>query len=98
MNERKDLWIKDSFAREARDLRAVFDKRFRDPRVSRSDRFVWDYWHVPDQHTLVRTPADSFFPRSLYSAFLKRLCGWGRSELGCSAVSPPWLSYYVEGC
>ncbi len=40
---------------DARDLRGVFDKRFADPRVIHPERFLWDYWHVPDQYTLVRT-------------------------------------------
>lgn len=31
-------------------------------------RFVWDYWHVPDQYTLLRTPAADFFGDKLFEA------------------------------
>ncbi len=40
--------------------------RFRDPLKTTGDRFVWDYWHVPNQYTLLRTPADQFFPEDTY--------------------------------
>ena len=90
--------IVDRFAPEVRALRAVFDARFAEPRTARADRFVWDYWHVPDQYTALRTPAWTYFPRSLYAAFHNRLVAWGRAHLGCHDISPPWLSLYVEGC
>jgi len=88
----------DRFAPEAAPLRAVFDDRFADPRSTRADRFVWDYWHVPGQYTHLRTPAWTYFPRALYEAFHRRLVAWGRETLGCHDISPPWLSCYVDGC
>lgn len=88
----------DRFAPEAAALRAVFDDRFADPRSTRADRFVWDYWHVPGQYTHLRTPAWTYFPRTLYAAFHRRLVEWGRATLGCHDISPPWLSCYVDGC
>lgn len=94
----KHLWKEDDFFGEAAALRASFDRRFGDPRQTRGDRFVWDFWHVPDQYTLVRTPADHFFPAALYRRFLRHLTDWARENLGCAALTPPWLSYYVEGC
>jgi hypothetical protein len=90
--------IVDSFAPEARALRDVFDQRFADPRRARGDRFVWDYWHVPGQYTHLRTPAWTYFPRTLYERFHRRLVAWGRATLGCHDISPPWLSCYVDGC
>lgn len=30
--------------------------------------------------------------------FHKALIHWGRKNLGCWDVSPPWMSYYVDGC
>lgn len=30
--------------------------------------------------------------------FHKELVMWGRNTLGCWDISPPWLSYYVDGC
>jgi len=88
----------DRFAPEAAALRGVFDERFADPRSTRADRFVWDWWHVPGQYTHLRTPAWTYFPRALYAAFHNRLVAWGRETLGCHDVSPPWLSCYVDGC
>lgn len=95
---KKHLIVKDSFFSAALELRKEFDGRFAQPKITRSDRFVWDFWHVPDQYTLVRTPADHFFSARLYQSFLRRLTAWGQENLGCSAITPPWLSYYVEGC
>jgi hypothetical protein len=82
----------------AEDLRRVFDDRFLEPRALHPARFLWDYWHVPDQFTYFRTYADEYFPGSLYGRFLQRVRLWGQEELGCGKFSPIWLSYYVEGC
>ena len=88
----------DNFALEAPLLRQVFDERFEEPRSTRSDRFVWDWWHVPGQYTALRTPAWTYFPKDIYEAFHRRLVAWGRETLGCHDISPPWLSCYVDGC
>jgi hypothetical protein len=79
-------------------MRDVFDDRFAEPRSTRADRFVWDWWHVPDQYTALRTPAWTYFPRRLYERFHRSLVAWGREKLGCHDISPPWLSLYVDGC
>jgi hypothetical protein len=94
----RSVIIVDRFAPEIGALREVFDARFAEPRSTRADRFVWDYWHVPDQYTALRTPAWTYFPRPLYARFHNRLVAWGRAHLGCHDISPPWLSLYVEGC
>jgi hypothetical protein len=39
----------------ARQLRGTFDGRFAEPRSNSPERFMWDYWYVPDQYCLVRT-------------------------------------------
>jgi hypothetical protein len=90
--------IVDRFAPEARALRATFDERFAEPRSTRADRFVWDWWHVPGQYTALRTPAWTYFPRRVYESFHRRLVAWGRETLGCHDISPPWLSLYIDGC
>lgn len=82
----------------ARALRAAFEARFADPRRADAGRFVWDWWHVPDQYTHLRTPAWLYFPRRAYAAFHRQLVEWGRRRLGCWDVSPTWLSCYVDGC
>ena len=87
----------DSFHENAKALRSHFEERFEDPRAGRSDRFVWDYWHVPGQYTALRTPAYHFFPKKIYDAFHQELVWWGRRTLGCHDVSPPWMSCYLDG-
>lgn len=92
------LSVVDGFAPEAKALRAHFEERFAKPRVASRSRFVWDFWHVEGQYTVLRTPAWEFFPKAVYEAFHQRLVWWGRRTLGCHDVSPPWLSCYVSGC
>lgn len=94
----RSVRIVDDFAPEVRAARKVFDARFADPRRAGGDRFVWDWWHVPGQYTQLRTPAWQYFPPALYRALHRRLVDFGRRELGCHAISPPWLSLYVDGC
>ena len=66
--------------------------------VSNSLSHNRDYWHVPDQYTLVRTQAKVYFPSELYDALEDSLISYGESRLGCRAISPIWMSYYVDGC
>lgn len=94
----KSVITVESFAPEAKRLRRHFETRFSDPRGTDGGRFVWDYWHVPGQYTALRTPAYLYFPKTDYEAFHQRLVWWGRRNLGCHDISPPWLSCYVEGC
>ncbi len=82
----------------AREMREAFEERFRDPRHLRPDRFAWDFWHVADQYTYLRTSAQRFFSRPLFTRFAIRLSMWGRDHLGCPRIQAPWLSYYVDGC
>lgn len=90
--------IEDRFFDSGEKLRATFDKRFAKPLEGSSARFVWDYWHVPNQYTLIRTPALEYFPKNLSLELVRHLLAWGRENLGCHSISPPWLSYYVDGC
>jgi hypothetical protein len=82
----------------AHELRAHFEERFSSPPTASADRFVWDYFHQPEQFTFLRTLAAHFFPPELMRRFMARLQSWGRDTLGCSGITLPWLSYYVEGC
>lgn len=78
-------------------LRREFDGRFSNPLKTSADRFVWDYWHVPGQYSLMRTPADAFFSEKLHRELESRILDFGYRELGCRGISPIWLSYYVNG-
>lgn len=48
--------VLDSFLEDetASGLRGTFHDRFSKPREGNPERFVWDWWHVPEQYTLVR--------------------------------------------
>lgn len=94
----QEFLIRDNFSPHARALRRVFDERMLEPRHAHQQRFVWDYWHVPEQYNLVRTPAWTYFPKGLYEKFHRQLVEWGRRHLGCHDISPPWLSFYNENC
>jgi hypothetical protein len=87
----------DGFSKQASTLRNFFDQQFKDHQSLDSKRFVWDYWYVPDQYQLMRTPAYHYFPEKMYLKFHQELVAWGRKTLGCWDISPPWLSYYTEG-
>lgn len=82
----------------AKKLRQEFDTQFSNPRTTGAQRFVWDYWYFEDQYHLLRTPAVYYFSKKIYQEFHSQLVQWGRENLGCHDISPPWLSYYVDGC
>ena len=88
----------DNFLAGADELRAVFDERFADPRQAHPMRFCWDYWHVPRQYTLHRTQAASYFDEEQFAALTDALVTYGETALGCRSISPPWLSFYTDGC
>lgn len=94
----KSYQVHKNFFTGAKDLRSQFENNFKNVRSTESQRFVWDYWYFEDQYHLIRTPAEYYFQKKTYLDFYSRLTQWGRENLGCHAVSPPWLSYYVDGC
>lgn len=42
--------------------------------------------------------AQVYFPSEMYSALEDALIAFGEQHLGCRAISPIWMSYYVDGC
>ena len=90
--------IHDHFYPGAKSLRRYYDQQFADPLQAHAKRFVWDYWHVPGQYSLLRTPAFHYFPQLIYRRWHEHLVQWGREVLGCHDISPPWLSCYIQGC
>lgn len=53
---------------------------------------------MPGQYTLLRTPANEFFPPEEFAQLESRLLQFGQERLGCGNISPVWLSNYVHGC
>ena len=82
----------------AGELRGCFDEHFAEPRQAHPMRFVWDYWHVPGQYTLHRTQAANYFEPEDFEALTTALTDYGQQTLGCRTISPPWLSFYIDGC
>ena len=87
-----------NFYKEYKELRTEFVDNFKDTKTTHPKRFVWDFWYDEDQYHLIRTPAYHYFSAKKYQAFHSFLVQWGRENLGCHDISPPWLSYYVDGC
>lgn len=94
----KNYLIQKNFYPEYKKLRNEFVENFKDPRKSDSKRFVWDYWYIEKKYNLIRTPAFHYFNYKNYQYFHSYLVQWGRQNLGCHDISPPWLSYYTDGC
>ncbi len=88
----------DEFSKSGRALRSQFENRFGDQRAASAGRFVWDFWNIPGQYKLLRTPAYHFFTADIYERWHTQLVNWGREVLGCHDISPPWMSCYVDGC
>lgn len=82
----------------AASLRATYDAHFEEPRQAHPMRFVWDYWHVPGQYTLHRTQAANYFEPDAFEALTDALTAYGQEALGCRTITPPWLSFYIDGC
>ena len=97
MKANHSLVVPDFFS-DYRQLRGEFEKNFADAKQTHQKRFVWDYWYDEDQYHLIRTPAFYYFSKKNYQNFHSYLVQWGRENLGCHDISPPWLSYYVDGC
>lgn len=45
-----------------------------------------------------RAQAAAYFPPEAYAALEGELLAYGEAVLGCRAISPVWLSFYVDGC
>jgi hypothetical protein len=96
----KHLVIVDDFYSGKKTLRAEFDRRLGSVRESpvRRDRFVWDYWYNPPEYCYLRTIAEDFLPKPLFTDFRDALRDWAFETLGMSTVNGMWLSYYLNGC
>lgn len=89
--------VDDAFAPQlVSSLREEFVSRFDNPLEISADRFIWDYWLVPDQYALMRTTAEAFFAPATYQLLEEQVLEWA-ATLGCRSCSPMWLSYYVDG-
>lgn len=94
----ENLKVYKNFYPDYKLLREEFVANFKNSKSTDSKRFVWDYWYDNGQYNLIRTPAYLYFNEKNYQNFHSFLVQWGRENLGCHDISPPWLSYYIDGC
>ena len=80
-------------------MRRDIDAHFADPMAHRADTHqVWNYWHVPQLYTYLRTTPDKVIARERVEAFMGALRGWALATLGLGTATWPYLSLYVAGC
>ena len=50
------------------------------------------------QYTMLRTPAADYLDEETFETLCAELTEYGRQQLGCDAITPPWLALYTDGC
>ena len=84
---------------DAERIRAEIDGHFADPARHEPARHqIWNYWHVPQLYTYLRTSPEKVIAEPLLRQFYDTLCVFAREVLGLAYVSWPNLSLYVAGC
>ena len=59
---------------------------------------VWNYWHIPELYTYLRTNCDKIIEHARMQRFMAALTDWSVRTLGMGYISWPYLSLYVSGC
>lgn len=92
----RNIALVNRFSKTTRDVWAHFQKIQTNHHAP--ERFRWDFWHIKDRYTHFRTPAELYLSGKLLSEMTADLESFGARVLGCSAISPLWLSAYTDGC
>jgi hypothetical protein len=90
--------IVQDFFPEARTLRDRFEAHFSTPYLDTDAHAIWNFWHVPEQYTFLRTWPDRFLPAELIERFTQHLSAWTLEHLGIVGLTRPEMHLYVEGC
>jgi hypothetical protein len=86
------------FFAQAHEMRAAIDAHFSNTIAHAPDTHqIWNYWHVPDMYTYLRTLPQKLIPAPLLSGFFDHLANWTRTNLNC-VPTDAYLSLYVDGC
>jgi len=86
------------FFDQAPAMRAAIDAHFANPMAHGVDSHqIWNYWHVPEMYTYLRTLPRKVIPAELMGQFWNHLAAWTRTNLNCMP-SDATLSLYVDGC
>jgi len=59
---------------------------------------VWNYWHIPQLYTYLRTDCDKVIKRAHMLRFMAALTNWAVRTIGMAHITWPYLSLYVSGC
>jgi 2OG-Fe(II) oxygenase superfamily len=59
---------------------------------------VWNYWHIPQLYTYLRTNCDKIIELTRVQQFMAALTDWSVRTLGMGYITWPYLSLYVGGC
>lgn len=94
----KPYIVIENFYDEADALRAGFEKHFSEPQRHTNNHQVWNYWHVPDLYTYLRTLPEKIMPAEIVQRFTQHLNHFAMANLGLTFSHTPWLSLYVNGC
>jgi hypothetical protein len=86
------------FFEDADVLRAGYERHYASAHLAGEQHQVWDYWHIPNAYTYLRTCPEKLLPRGPLDAFYAKLKAFARCNLGMDRVTWPRLSLYVEGC
>ena len=103
VNERaKHYFTRDSFYEHADKLYSSFQNNHSNAKKANAERFCWDYWHVENQYTQLRTPAKEYYYEGeilneFYAKFEEELLKYARENLALSNFTPIWMSCYVDG-
>jgi len=103
VNERaKHYFTRDSFYEHAEELYSSYQNNHAYAKKANSERFCWDYWHVENQYTQLRTPAKEYYYEGetlneFYVKFEEELLKYARENLALSNFTPIWMSCYVDG-
>src|SRR5262245_8776138 len=91
---RRSHCVQDFFP-QAAPMRAAFEELCRNPYLQQADTHgIWNYWHVPDLYTYLRTTPERLFPQAMVAAFTSHLKQWAVENLGLAALTPPQVHLY----
>jgi hypothetical protein len=88
-----DFWPR---ANEARERYDSFMGNFQSHSF-RSVHQCWDYWHVPNVYTYLRTDPAKVIGKELVDDFVKHLTTFCVEELAGLTPLPPWLTLHLNG-
>jgi hypothetical protein len=80
-------------------MRNGIDRHFRNQeRHTAHEHQIWNYWHIPDMYTYMRTDPHRIFGQEEIATLRDTLGAWTQHNLGMDLLHSPYLSMYINGC